>query len=584
MSNGGARIVEVLERRGIPFLFTLCGGHISPILAEAKRAGIRVIDVRDETNAVFAADATARLSGKPGVAAVTAGPGLTNTVTALKNAQMAQSPLLLLGGAAATMLKGRGALQDIDQMAIVKGCVKWAAAVRYVKDLSSAVDRAFDIATSGVPGPVFIECPIDLLYDEQEVRKWYIASSGSGGQKPSLQKRATQWYLERHVERMFESERGVMPRAPAAVPFPPLGPLVARSQRMISNAQKPIMVLGSQALTRAAEADAIAQAVRRLGIPVYLASGARGLLGRSDSLQMRHKRKAALKAADLVILAGVPCDFRMDYGRAINRKAKVIAVNLSVGQLFKNKVPSLPVLADPGVFLQRLAEANGTVSISPSWRDELKARDEARDREIAALAEQSVSGSDGRSRINPLQVCLAVESAMSDDAVIVGDGGDFVATASYIVRPRGPLKWLDPGAFGTLGVGAAFAMAAKLAQPESEVWLMYGDGAAGFSLIELDSLVRHRIPVIAVVGNDAGWTQIARDQVVILNDDVGTVLARTRYDRAAEGLGAAGIHVDRADALPTALQVAKRHAAEGRPVLVNVDIGVTEFRKGSISM
>ena len=173
---------------------------------------------------------------------------------------------------------------------------------------------------------------------------------------------------------------------------------------------------------------------------------------------------------------------------------------------------------------------------------------------------------------------------MDDDAVIVGDGGDFVATASYILKPRGPLKWLDPGAFGTLGVGAAFAMAAKLVDPEAEVWLMYGDGAAGFSLVELDTMVRHRVGVIAVVGNDAGWTQIARDQVVLLNDDVGTVLARTRYDQVAAGFGAIGFNVEREEDLAPTFDEAKRYAAEGRPVLINVNIGVTEFRKGSISM
>ena len=594
MSNGGALIADVLDRRGVSYLFALCGGHISPILTEAKKRGVRVIDVRDEANAVFAADATARLTGVPGVAAVTAGPGLTNTITALKNAQMAQSPLVLLGGAAATMLKGRGSLQDIDQMAVVKASVKWAVPIRYVKDLGFMVDRAFEVASSGVPGPVFVECPIDLLYEEEEVRKWYMAGGPGGGEKKkpaNLQQRAMGWYLERHVERMFEAQGGVVPRPPRSLPAAPLGPLVAQAKRWVKRAEQPIMVIGSQALIRAQKADALADAVRRLGIPVYLASGARGLLGPQDPLQMRHKRKVALKSADLVILAGVPCDFRMDYGRAINRKAKVISANLSVQQLFKNKVPNLPVPADPGEFIIRLADAVGEHRASDDWLAALGERDAERNRDIADLANQpagpasaDLAASDSEPRMNPLRVCLAIENAMSEDAVIVGDGGDFVATASYILRPRGPLRWLDPGAFGTLGVGAAFAMAAKLAKPTAEIWLIYGDGAAGFSLVEFDTMVRHGLAVIAVVGNDAGWTQIARDQVVILEDDVGTVLARTRYDQVAEGFGAVGIHVERESDLGPALQVAKRHAAEGRPVLINASIGVTEFRKGSISM
>ena len=240
MSNGGALIAKVLQQRGTRWIYTLCGGHISPILTEAKQSGIRVIDVRDEANAVFAADATARLTGSPGVAAVTAGPGLTNTITALKNAQMAMSPVILLGGAAATMLKGRGSLQDIDQLGVVKASVKWAVPVRYVHDLPTAVDKAFEVATSGVPGPVFIECPIDLLYAEEEVRKWYLASSGGQGQKTKggLQKRAFDWYLTRHVDRMFESD-GALPRAPATLPTPPFAPLIAQAKRLLRGPKSP---------------------------------------------------------------------------------------------------------------------------------------------------------------------------------------------------------------------------------------------------------------------------------------------------------------------------------------------------------
>ncbi len=590
MSNGGERIAEVLKRRGVRFLFTLCGGHISPILTEAKKVGVRVIDVRDEANAVFAADATARLSGTPGVAAVTAGPGLTNTITALKNAQMAQSPLVLLGGAAATMLKGRGSLQDIDQLSLVKSCVKWAVPVRYVKDLSTIVDRAFDVAAAGVPGPVFIECPIDLLYEEEEVRKLYL-SVGSGTGKQTLQKRATQWYIERHLERLFEAEGGVVPRSPSRVPSPPMAPLVARARYWLRNAKKPLLVVGSQALTPVDRVAEVAAAVRGLGIPVYLTSGARGLLGPSDPLQMRHKRKAALRAADVVVLAGVPTDFRMEYGRSIGRRAKLISANLSMSQLFKNRIPNLPVPAAPSEFLIRLAAAAGDVQVPHEWMDELRARDQERDHEIAALGDAAAGASSadreasaGTAYLNPLKVCRAIDAAMADDAVIVGDGGDFVATASYVLHPRGPLKWLDPGPYGTLGVGAGFAMAAKLVQADAEVWIIYGDGAAGFSLVEFDSMVRHGLPVIAVVGNDAGWTQIARDQVVLLEDDVGTVLARTRYDRVAEGFGGVGLQVTTEEELALALREAKRHAAEGRPVLINVQIGVTEFRKGSISM
>ena len=177
--SGGERVAEVLVRQGVEFLFTLCGGHISPILVGCKKLGIRVIDVRDEVTAVFAADAVARLTGVPGVAAVTAGPGVTNTITAVKNAQLAQSPLVILGGATGTILKGRGSLQDIDQISLFRPHVKWVASASKVRELVPLVERAFLVARQGVPGPVFVECPVDLLYDEATVRDLYASMSMS---------------------------------------------------------------------------------------------------------------------------------------------------------------------------------------------------------------------------------------------------------------------------------------------------------------------------------------------------------------------------------------------------------------------
>lgn len=577
--NGGHQIAEVLLRQGVRFLFTLCGGHISPILVGCKERDIRVIDVRDEANAVFAADGVARLTGVPGVAAVTAGPGVTNTLTALKNAQMAQSPLVLLGGSAATMLKGRGSLQDIDQMAVIAPHVKWAASVSAVKDLIPTVEEAFRRCQYGVPGPVFVEVPIDLLYDEELIRGWYAETAGREKAK-SVSQRAMNWYLGRHLEKVFDAAYDGEPAARITPePRDPVGPLVQQAAAMVGRAERPVLLVGSQALVRAGEAGAVARSIENLGMPCWLAGMARGLLGREHDLHMRHKRKAALKKADLVILAGVPADFRLGYGRVFGPDTKVIAVNLELRTLVKNIVPRLPIPADPGRFLQRLAEATGSNGHRwEGWKAELSARDDARDAEIAELAEAEAPP------INPLTVCRAMESAMSDDSVIVADGGDFVGTAAYIVRPRSALRWLDPGVFGTLGVGAGFALAAALVYPDAEVWLVYGDGAAGFSIIEVDTFARHNLGVIMVIGNDAGWTQIARDQIEILKDDVGTVLARSNYERVAQAFGGMGILVKEASELDGAFVRAKRAAAKGRPVVVNCHIGVTDFRKGSISM
>ncbi|HSD42132.1 MAG TPA: thiamine pyrophosphate-binding protein [Burkholderiales bacterium] len=573
-SHGGERVAAALQAHGVRFVFTLCGGHISPILTASKARGIRVVDVRDEATALFAADAVARLTGVPGVAAVTAGPGVTNTLTALKNAQMAQSPVVLLGGAAPTALQGRGALQDIDQRALVAPLVKLVKRVRRVAHLGPAVEEAFAAAREGVPGPVFVECPVDLLYDEASIRQWYADAAGKG---TSIPDRALRWYLNRHAARMFAGSHDPMPPRVRAVDAPEPTHVEA-VVAALAKAERPLAVIGSQALALAAEAPRIAAAVERLGIPLYLSGMARGLLGRAHPLQMRHQRRNALREADCVLLAGVPCDFRLDYGRHVRRSATLIAANRSRKDARMNRRPTVAAIGDAGLLLQRVAERLGDRASRAAWIEQLRNRDLAREAEIDAQA-----AADGE-HVNPIAFCRALDRAAGDDAVLVADGGDFVATASYIVRPRGPLAWLDPGAFGTLGVGAGFALGAALCRPEAETWVMYGDGACGYGLAEFDTFVRHRIPVIAVVGNDAGWTQIAREQVKLLGDDVATVLARSDYHAVAAGFGAEGIVVKRNADVPDALARARAAARGGKPVLVNVWLDKTDFREGSISM
>ena len=573
--HGGDRVAAVLQAHGVLALFTLCGGHISPILVAAKSRGIRVIDCRGESAAVFAADAVARLTGTPGLAAVTAGPGLTNAVTALKNAQLAQSPLVLIGGAAPTALQGRGALQDIDQRPLVAPHVKRAWRVRRVADLAPAMVQAFATARDGVPGPVFVECPVDLLYDEASIRQWYAEAAGKGRSIPD---RLLGWYLRRHAERLFARRDGEDVVAPRQTTTPRAsGAGVARAFAALESAQQPLLVLGSQVLARAGAAERLAAAVTQLGVPVYLSGMARGLLGRDHPLQMRHARREALRAADCVVLAGVPCDFRLDYGRHIRRAATLIAANRSAREARLNRRPSVALVGDAGLAIEQLAERRPSAH-RPAWVDTLRTRDRAREADIDARAAQSGA------HVNPLALFRAIDRIAADDAVFVADGGDFVATASYVLRPRGPLSWLDPGVFGTLGVGAGFALGVAQARPHSPIWLVWGDGASGYGLAEFDTFVRHGIPVIAVVGNDASWAQIAREQVKLLGDDVGTVLARTPYHEVAKGFGAQGIEVKRDDEVEPALRRAAELAAAGRPVLVNVWLERTDFRDGSISM
>ncbi len=575
-AHGGERVAAALAANGVRFVFTLCGGHISPILVAAKRRGIRIVDTRDEVTAVFAADAAARLTGTPGVAAVTAGPGLTNTITALKNAQLAQSPVVLIGGAAPTALQGRGALQDIDQKRLMAPHVKLVKQVRRVAELGPAMEEALVVAREGVPGPVFVECPVDLLYEEKLIRGWYADAAGKGSSFPD---RMLRWYLNRHANRMFAGSG--LPYTPdeVAVTVPEAGErALAAAAEALRRASRPLLVLGSQAMVEASAAPAVAAAAKRMGVPVYLSGMARGALGRADELQMRHARRKALREADVVLLAGVPCDFRLDYGKHVRRSATLIAANRSRKDARLNRRPTIEAIGDAGRFVVELAERLGDQARRDEWIQSLAVRDAEREREIDTQA--ATTGE----QVNPVAFFRALDRAAGERAVFVADGGDFVSTASYILRPRGPLAWLDPGAFGTLGVGAGFALGAALVRPDSEVWLVWGDGACGYGLAEFDTFVRHGIPVIAVVGNDAGWTQIAREQVKMLGDDVGTVLGRTAYHDVARGFGAEGVEIRRGADVEAGLMQARRIAISGRPVLVNVWLDKTDFREGSISM
>jgi thiamine pyrophosphate-dependent acetolactate synthase large subunit-like protein len=576
--NGGEIIARLLAKRGVRFLFTLSGGHISPIFVEAKKAGIRVIDVRHEVNAVFAADAVARLSGVPGVAAVTAGPGLTNTITAVKNAQLAQSPVIVLGGATATILKGRGALQDIDQMALMKPHVKWAAVARKLRDFVPLLERAFTVCQSGVPGPVFLECPLDLLYDEQIVRQWM---AGSDKPPKDLRERLLRWYLRRHLDRIFSGKEDITLPDQSVVALTPSVPAsqLNRAAEMLRQSQKPLFIIGSQAVAQPERAGNVAQAVEAIGAPVYLSGMARGLLGKDHRLQMRHKRREALREADLALLAGVPCDFRLDYGRQIRGSTSLISINRSRSELYLNRKPTLAIEADPGCFLIELGKVSGAHNAARSeWRQALVARDYDREREIDRQADAETEG------INPLKLFRELDGMLGDQSILAADGGDFVATASYTLNPRGPLTWLDPGPFGTLGVGGGFALGAKLVRPEAEVWIIWGDGSSAYSLAEFDTFARHRIPVIGLIGNDACWSQIAREQIAILKDDTAARLAFSDYDLVARGFGGAGVRIDQVEKLATAIASARAANAQGLPFLINAILGKSDFRKGSLAM
>ena len=553
-------------------VFTLCGGHISPILVGCEKENINIIQVRDEVSAVFAADAVSRLTDSVGVAIVTAGPGVTNTITAIKNAQMAQSPVLLIGGAAATLLKGRGSLQDIDQISLLKTYVKSAVSVKKTRDVIPTLANALNIAISGVPGPVFVELPIDLLYPEEDIRKEFINQLPKSGYFGKI----ANWYVERHLNDLFSSKKSSIKVKPLKE-FKLDQRKIDKAALAIVKAKKPVFLLGNQVTQNKEFLPMCLKSIDKLSVPTFTSGMARGCFGSSDKYFFRHNRKHALKNADVVVTLCIPLDFRLVYGFSINKDATLIAINKSKEDLNKNRKPDIGIHADPS----RIMHEIGKIINPPSckeWIEELTGLEEKRETEILQFSKYETDF------VNPVHLCKTIDKFIDEESILVADGGDFVGTASYTIRPRSPLGWLDPGPFGTLGVGGGFAIGAKSSFPKKEVWVFYGDGASAYSLAEFDTLCRHKLPVIAIIGNDASWQQIAREQKQMLGSNIGTELAFNAYEKVVEGYGGKGYYVENHDTLDETLKRAKEDAKLGYPVLVNIKISKSDFRKGSISV
>ena len=568
----GLDIGSFFKQKNISSVFTLCGGHISPILVGCEKENIDIIQVRDEVSAVFAADAVSRLTDSVGVAIVTAGPGVTNTITAIKNAQMAQSPVLLIGGAAATLLKGRGSLQDIDQISLLKTYVKSAVSVKKTRDVVPTLANALNTAISGVPGPVFVELPIDLLYPEEDIRKEFMNQLPKSGYFGKI----AHWYVNRHLNDLFSSKKSSIKIKPVKE-FKLDQRNIDKAALAIVKAKKPVFLLGNQVTQNKEFLSMCLKSLNKLSAPIYTSGMARGCFGSSDKYFFRHNRKHALKNADVVVTLGIPLDFRLGYGFSINKDATLISINKSKEDLNKNRKPDIGMHADPSRIMHEIGKIINPPSCQ-AWIEELTKLEENREKEIQQFSEIKTDF------VNPVYLCKTVDKLIDEQSILIADGGDFVGTASYTIRPRNPLGWLDPGPFGTLGVGGGFAIGAKSSFPEKEVWVFYGDGASAYSLSEFDTLCRHKLPVIAIIGNDASWQQIAREQKQMLGSNIGTELSFNAYEKVVEGYGGKGYYVDNHKSLYETLKQAKEDAKLGYPVLVNVKLSKSDFRKGSISV
>jgi acetolactate synthase-1/2/3 large subunit len=546
MTHGGRIVAEALHREGVTHLFTLCGGHIQNIYDGCLDVGIRVVDTRHEQTAGHAADGWARVTGMPGVCAVTAGPGVTDVVTALANAQRAAVPMVCIGGAGPAILTDRGSLQDMNHIDLVKSITKASFRVLQTERLAEYVSAAFRIAMTGVPGPVYLEMPLDILMGFADVSD-FPSPSGS---------------------------RTAAQSAPDPTEF-------AEAVALLERAERPVLIVGSQ-FRWSRDRSSLTDLIARFAMPVFVNGMARGALPPEHPCFFTRARRAALAEADVVVMCGTPFDFRVDYGRdpTWNPATKIIKIDRDPSQIGHNRTIDVGLVADTGLCLRAFADVLPAASHDP-WLARIRASE---DKSRAKMVPEMESSTDPP---NPLRVCRELDRFVDDNTLVIGDGGDFVATAAYVLRVRWPGLWMDPGPLGTLGVGPGYAMAAKLARPESRVIAVYGDGAFGLHAMELEAMARQKIPVVCVIGNDAAWTQIRRGQVEFFGAEraVATELAYTRYDDVARALGCHGEWVETSAGITPALERAFAAAERDQmPAVVNVKIASSEFRKGAISV
>ena len=533
MAHGGSLAARALKDAGVGAIFTLTGGHIMPILDGALDEDIPVIDVRHEQAAVHAADAYSRLNpGRIGCAVLTAGPGVTDGVTGIANAWRANSPILVIGGQGPFSNLRRGSLQEMDHVGMIRPISKWADACYQTDRIPEYIARAGRTAVAGVPGPAFLEIPMDVLM---------APASLDDTRFPTI--RAT---------------------PPTVHPDP--ADLQATLD-VLATAERPVL-LGGTGVKWSRGGAALARFAEATRIPVYLNGMGRGML-RADHPQFFNRtRRQAMKECDVFVLVGSPLDFRLRFGAAVPAGARIVQFDMDATLIGQNRSADVGVVGNIGAALEQLTdllEASGLSLDFGEWSDGLRA-----DEDAAAAALESQLTSD-ESPVDPLRFAAEIRDFIDEDTILIGDGGDIVAQASKVVPVLRENCWMDPGPLGTLGVGMPFALAAQHSFPDRRVLIIYGDGAFGLNGFEYDTAVRFGLPIVGIVGNDAAWGQMLRPQVGIYGADrkVAVDLAPTRYDLVVEALGGHGEYCERPDEIRPALE---RAFASGKPALVNVMI------------
>jgi acetolactate synthase-1/2/3 large subunit len=542
--HGGRLIAARLKAYGVTKLFTLSGGHLFPIYDGCRAEGIDIVDVRHEQSAAFAAEGWAKVTRTPGVCALTAGPGVTNGMSAIASAGQNHSPMLVLGGRAPQFRWGQGSLQEIDHLPFVRPLVKFAATAQDTAEMPALIDEAMRSAVVPHSGPTFVDLPLDHVFGE--------------GDSPG----------------------------PAPAPIEPWdGPAgdtrqTDRAAAALREAERPVIMAGAGLYWGRGE-GALLTLAKALRIPVFTNGLARGCIPADHELAFSRARRSALLGADVAILIGAPLDFRLGFGASFASDAEIVAIDVAE----PDQAPPRPVMAELYGALPATLDAlrESALIVEPvahernAWIHSLRAtEDEARARERAELADE-------RAPLHPMRVYGELIRILGRDTIVVGDGGDFVSYAGRVIDSYEPGCWLDPGPLGCLGCGPGYALAAKLARPERQVVLLLGDGAFGFSGMEFDTLARHGVAVLAVVGNNGIWGLEKHPMEALYGYSVAAELRPgTRYDQIAQALGCHGELVRTPAELLPALD---RALQSGQPALVNVltDASVAYPRKSNLA-
>jgi len=543
MITGGELVAKALKAEGIDVIYTLCGGHIIDIYNGCLNEGIKIIDVRHEEVAAHAADGYARMTGKPGCAVVTAGPGTTHAITGVANAFRAEIPMLLIGGQSSQAQHKMGSLQDLPHVDMMQPITKFASTVMSTERCADMVSMAFRETRNGSYGPSFLEIPRDILDTSIPLSKSILPQAGKYSASPKT----------------------------LADPID-----IQKAADMISKAERPCVLLGQQVWTCQSTDEAI-DFVRKLNIPAYLNGAARGTLPPGDQHHFHRTRRNAFTKSDCIIIVGTPFDFRMGYGKRLNPNANVIQIDMDYRTVGKNRDITIGLVGHIGRTLSAIADA-GTKTNRDDWFKELRAGEES------ALEKLMPTFTTDKSPISPYRVAWELNQFLNEDTIYIGDGGDVVTISAQAVQPKRPGAWMDPGPLGTLGVGVPYAIAAKQASPESEVLLYCGDGAFSMTGMDFEAFVRHKLPVLVVVGNNSAQNQIRFGQIMKYGEEkgnVGNLLGDVPFDEFAKIFGGHGESVREAKDIQPALQRAREAVKAGTPAIVNIWVDKEEFAPGT---